>query len=99
MLASREDCAEDCPAARFAADQARELLACQEATDIHWAVEFWLMPSLPGELRLSPAGGYPAGRVPRSFRAKWWRAVERAARKQAEELEALLVARARQERV
>jgi hypothetical protein len=88
MLASRDDCTEDCQAARDAAAQAEHLLAAEDA-DAYWSVQFWLLASPPGELRLTPAG-YPAGRVPVEFRAKWWREVERSAREMAEELEARL---------
>jgi hypothetical protein len=90
MLPSREDCNEDCEAARAAAARAAHLLERTDASDVHWVVEYWLAASRPGELRLAPAGTYPSGRVPVAFRAAWWRAVEQAAREQAEQLEARL---------
>jgi hypothetical protein len=90
MLPSREDCTEDCHAARDAAAHAAHLLATKDPDDTYWVLEFWLRPSPPGELRLAPAGTYPAGRVPAAFRARWWREVERAAGEMAEELGARL---------
>jgi hypothetical protein len=42
MLPSREDCDEDCEAARDAAARAAHLLERTDASDVHWVVEYWL---------------------------------------------------------
>lgn len=88
LAPGRDDCTEDCTAARRAAAEAAQMLAATTATGCYWAMEFHLAASPPGQVRLQPAGDYPAGRTPRAFCAAWWRAVAKAAEQCAQECEA-----------
>jgi hypothetical protein len=73
-----ESCTRVCAAARAAVQAARDILEDTEP-DTRWSVEVWALPSPPGEVRLTLGGGVPYGRVPPSFRRKWFLALADAA--------------------
>jgi hypothetical protein len=64
---------------------ADDILA-SEGPSSWWTMERHALPCPPGKLRLTPAGGYPHGRVPRSFQRTWWLAVADAALEQVREI-------------
>ena len=71
-----EACRADCQAARQAIQAAREIMQHQDA---RWDIQAWQVPADDGSLRLTLAGNIPYGRVPASFRRKWFLALADAA--------------------
>jgi hypothetical protein len=78
-------CTHDCQAAREAIAAAREILHAEDSGR-SWAIQFWEIASPPGEIRLTWGGCAPSGRVPASFRRKWWLAVADAALAEVQEI-------------
>jgi hypothetical protein len=72
-----QSCTADCEQAREAIRQAAEIT--HGTPDCSWVIEASLMPSPPGEIRLSLGGGLPHGRVSAGFRYRWFLALADAA--------------------